>query len=181
MDACTNHPTVKALSVCHGCGKPYCKSCLDEGKDFYYCKKPSCQELFRLENARALLPPRVNCPRCSSELELSDGDRASKKFHCPECDAFLDFTVDPPIALDNKDYTEVFSSMNQGHIALLKSILDDAGLDYYVTGEYFLATDPLIQPAKFYVLNDQVTEAREIVKKFSANLFTVTRRKDLSD
>ncbi len=181
MENCVNHPNRKALSVCHGCGKPYCKSCLDEGNDFYYCKSPACQELLRKETAVTLLPPRVVCPRCSSELELSDSDRASKKFHCPECEAFLDFTTDPPKALDHKDYTEVFSSMNQGHIALLKSILDDADIDYYVVGEYFLAADPLIQPAKFYVLNDQVTEAGDIVKKFRANLFAVTRRKDLSD
>ncbi len=36
MENCVNHPNKKALSACHGCGKHYCESCLDEGKEFYY-------------------------------------------------------------------------------------------------------------------------------------------------
>lgn len=175
MENCVNHPHEKALSVCRGCGKPYCKFCLNEGKEFYYCKKPACQELMKKESPQlAVLPLLVNCPNCSSELQLSEEDRVSGKFHCPDCEAYLDFTVQPPMVLEHKNYTEVFSSRNQGDIAVLKSFLDDSGIDYYVTGEDFLATYPLLQPAKFFVRDDQVAETRELLKQFDVNAFGVS-------
>lgn len=181
MGNCINHPNRKALSICHGCGKPYCEECLDEGKEFYYCKTTACQELLRKESPAGGLPPRVNCPNCSSELKLSDEDRVSRKFRCPECEALVDFGTNPPMILERKNYTEVFSSKNQGDIALLKSVLDDADIDYYVVGEDFLATYPLIEPAKFFVLDDQVDEAREILKQFSANIFGVSKRNEIGE
>lgn len=176
MENCTNHPNKKALSICHSCGKPFCESCLVEGKEFYFCKSPACQEMLKRESSLALLPSRIKCPNCSSELAVSDTERTSRKLHCPECEAFVDFTVNPPMILERKKYKEVFSSRNQGDIALLKSFLDDSDIDYYVVGEDFLAIYPLVQPATFYVLNDQVEEAKGLLKKFNANLFGVSRR-----
>lgn len=175
MTNCTNHPDRKALSVCHGCAKPYCEDCLDEGKEFYYCRKPACQGLMKKESPQsALLPLLVNCPNCSSQLQLSDEDRLSGKFHCPDCEAYLDFTVNPPMVLTQKHYTEIFSSMNQADIAVLKSYFDDSDIDYYAAGEDFLATYPLIEPVKFYVLDDQVGEAKGILSRFNTNAFGVS-------
>ncbi len=85
------------------------------------------------------------------------------------------------MVLKDKKYTEVFSSRNQGDIALLKSFLDDSDIDYYVSGEDFLAVYPLIQPAKFFVRDDQVDEAKGLLKEFNANLFGVSRRKNLEE
>jgi hypothetical protein len=179
MENCVNHPNRKALSVCHGCGKPFCESCLDEGKEFYYCKSPACQELLRKELPAENLPAQLSCPSCSSELQLSEEDRALRKFHCPECGALVDFTTNPPMILGRKKYTELFSSRNQGDIALLKSFLDDSDIDYYVAGEDFLATYPLVQPAKFFVLDNQVDEAKELLQRFNANIFGVSKRNDM--
>ncbi len=176
MENCVNHPDKKALSVCHNCGKPYCELCLDEGKEFYYCKQPKCREVLLRESEAALLPERLTCPSCSSQLVLTKDERAAKTFHCPECEAYLDFTIDPPMVLEQKKYSEVFSSRNQGDIALLKSFFDDSDIDYYVVGEDFLATYPLIQPAKFFVREDQTEEAKGLLKEFNANLFGVSRR-----
>ncbi|MEN6356833.1 MAG: hypothetical protein ABFD83_07080 [Armatimonadota bacterium] len=39
---CTNHPDKEAVGKCHVCGLPYCKDCLVEGPEFYYCKNESC-------------------------------------------------------------------------------------------------------------------------------------------
>lgn len=132
--------------------------------------------MLKRESSMALLPPRINCPKCSAEIFLSDSERTSRKFHCPDCEAFVDFTINPPIILESKKYTEVFSSRNQGDIALLKSFLDDSDIDYYVVGEDFLAIYPLVQPAKFFVLSDQAEEAKRLLKEFNANLFGVSRR-----
>ncbi len=46
---CTNHPDKKALSICHSCKKYYCASCLDEGKEYYYCHDEKCQSMKREE------------------------------------------------------------------------------------------------------------------------------------
>ncbi len=176
MENCSNHPDKKALSVCHSCGKPFCELCLDEGKEFYFCKNPACHEMLKRESSMALLPSRMNCPKCSAEIFLSDGERTSRKFHCPDCEAFIDFNINPPMILEQKQYTEVFSSRNQGDIALLKSFLDDNDIDYYVVGEDFLAIYPLVQPVKFCVLTDQAEEAKALLKEFNTNLFGVSRR-----
>ena len=36
MNNCINHPDRKAISLCHGCGKVFCESCLDEGKEYLF-------------------------------------------------------------------------------------------------------------------------------------------------
>ena len=40
---CENHPERKALSFCHSCGNYYCKDCLIEGPEYYYCKSKLCR------------------------------------------------------------------------------------------------------------------------------------------
>ncbi len=176
MEHCINHPERKALSICHGCGRHFCESCLSEGGEFYYCKSVPCQELLKKEKKAEPLPATVTCPVCSSELELSDEDRTSRKYHCPECKAFIDFTKDVPKIWDDKNYSLLFTTMNQSDIALIKSVLDNASIDYYVYDEDFLAVRPLVQPARFFVAEDQTEEAKEILKDIDLNFFGVASR-----
>ncbi|MCX6151778.1 MAG: hypothetical protein NTX22_14740 [Ignavibacteriales bacterium] len=179
MENCNNHPQNKSVSICHSCGKFYCELCMDEGKEFYYCKKPECQEKLKNELAAELLPVEIICPNCSNSLELSDDERNSRKFHCPECESFLDFEFDPPKIIKPKDYSHfLLSSLNQGDVAVIKSILDDAKIDYFVYGENFLSTSPLIQPARFYVLESRVEEAKELLKDFELHIFGASNRKE---
>lgn len=181
MKNCINHPDRKALSICHGCGKYFCESCLSEGEEFYYCQSASCQELLKKEKKAEPLPATVDCPVCSSVLELSDDDRTSRKYHCPECDAFVDLTVDPPIVLDTKNYSLLFTTMNQGDIAVIKSLLDNANIDYYVYDEDFLAVRPLVQPARFFVAESETDEAKEILKDLDLNFFGIGSRKKIRE
>lgn len=39
---CCIHPDRVALGTCHTCGKPYCRECLVEGEEYYYCKSSEC-------------------------------------------------------------------------------------------------------------------------------------------
>lgn len=178
MNTCTNHPGRKALSVCHGCGKYFCKSCLDEGEEFYYCKSAACQELLKKEKKTEPLPKKTVCPVCSSELELSDEDRASRKYHCPVCEAFVDSTMDPPRVWDKKNYALLLTTMNQADIAIIKSVLENASIDYYVYDEDFLAVRPLVQPARFFVVDNQMEEAKETLKDLKLKYQGVTIRND---
>ena len=175
MKFCVNHPDEKAFSICHGCGKDYCESCLDEGKEFYYCKNPECQRLLLEELPAEPLPVNIICPNCSCELDLLDDERTSRKVHCPECEALIDLGVNPPKVLNKENYVELLSSLNQGDIALIRSILDDSEVDYYVFGENFLGVDPLIQPARFFVNENQLEKAKEVLKDYHLNIWGTSR------
>lgn len=171
MRMCFNHPDKKAFSVCHCCGKDFCRECLSEGEEYYYCKDPKCQEMLKKESHRESLPKIITCPSCGGEIELSEAEKTSGKVHCEECESLIDFNENPPKIINQEKYVELLSSLNQGDIGLIKSILEDANIDYYVFGENFLSVDPLIQPARFYVNEEQLNEAKELLKNFELRIF----------
>ena len=175
MKICINHPEKEALSICHSCGKDFCKECLDEGKEFYYCKNPECQELFKKEMPAGKLAEKIICPNCASELDLSEDERLNGIVHCPECEVAIDFSVIPTSIINKENFVELFSSLNQGDIALIKSLLANAEIDYYTTGENFLSVDPLIQPAKFFVKDNQVEDAKELLKDFNLHIWGTSK------
>jgi hypothetical protein len=41
---CKNHDEREAISICHCCSNYYCRECLDEGPEYYYCKNDKCQQ-----------------------------------------------------------------------------------------------------------------------------------------
>ena len=45
-NTCKNHPERSAISICHNCGDYYCKDCLNEGKEYYYCNNKVCNDRF---------------------------------------------------------------------------------------------------------------------------------------
>ncbi len=49
MNYCSKHMDREALSFCHNCGKYYCKECLIEGKEYYYCNDSECSKLRQAE------------------------------------------------------------------------------------------------------------------------------------
>lgn len=46
---CLNHPDRKALSFCHHCGEHYCRECLKESSEFYYCARMDCRKALEAE------------------------------------------------------------------------------------------------------------------------------------
>jgi uncharacterized RDD family membrane protein YckC len=40
---CPNHPDKEVLSFCHSCGEYFCRECLTDGKNYYFCIKEECQ------------------------------------------------------------------------------------------------------------------------------------------
>jgi transcription elongation factor Elf1 len=175
MITCVNHPEKQALSLCHHCGQYYCKDCLYEGKEYYYCKEPACREQLLKEVGASELPVIINCPNCDNEIELSEKERSAGKFHCPECESLIDMTVEPPQVVNKENYVLLASSLNQGDLGLIKSILDNAGIDFYVFGENFLSVDPLIQPARIFVNQKQAKETAELLKDFEFKIFGISK------
>ena len=165
MKTCVNHPQKEAFATCHNCGRDFCADCLDEGSEYYYCKAPSCQEALHKE----LLPEKISCPNCSATLDLTFSERKMKKFHCPECEAYINYNLEPPLVDPKENYVILLSSMNQGDIGVIKSILNNAHIDYYLSGENFLTVEPLIQPAKFHVNVNDLETAAELLKGYNLN------------
>lgn len=94
------------------------------------------------------------CPNCRAEY-------LPGVVQCSEC--MIPLVNELPPEPEDK-YTEVLSTYNAGDIALIKSILDDAEIEYQIEGEYFNAI--LLQPVKILVLQEKVEAAREVLKDF---------------
>ncbi len=178
MEKCINHPDNEALYTCHSCGKHFCELCLTEAGDYYYCSNPECQEVMRSSLKPELLPEEIICPNCSVNIQLEEEERIKGIVHCPECESLIDFRAEPPTVFNPKEYVQITSSINQGDIGLIKSLLDDADIDYYVFGENFMIIDPLIQPARVFVREDQFEEAKQILKDVDIHIFGVSMRKE---
>lgn len=171
MERCINHPERNAYSICHNCGRHFCEECLTSGREFYYCKSPECQERLKEDLQNTLHSLSTVCPNCQSELSISYDELQSGGFRCPECDSFIVLLDGKPEVLADKNYIQLLSSLNQGDIAIIKSMLDDAEVDYYVTGENFLGVRPLLEPAIFYVNEKDLELAKDILKDFELHLF----------
>lgn len=171
MKKCANHPDVNALSTCCSCGDNFCAECLDEGRENYYCRTPECNSILMRELDIENLPAEIICPNCSTTLHLSDRERVTGKIHCAECEALIDITSEPVKVLLKSNYVELLSSFNQGDIAVISSILDDADIDYSLFGVNFLSVDALIQPARFYVNETQLSEAKELLRDFELRIW----------
>lgn len=65
------------------------------------------------------------CPKCKSEFK--PGIK-----HCPECEVELVKILPNE---EHVDFVKVFESADPGLTAIIKSILEDADIQYFVTGE----------------------------------------------
>ncbi len=100
------------------------------------------------------------CPTCRTEY--IEGTSV-----CPDCGAALvpELPADAESELpEDVEYEEILATFNAGAVAIIKSLLDGEGIDYYFRGEFFNYVDPLIQPPRLMVRAGQVEEAKEILK-----------------
>jgi hypothetical protein len=107
------------------------------------------------------------CPFCGAEYV--PGIR-----ECPDCrTGLVDAPPPPPVPVE---FEEILETFNQGDIALIKSILDDAAIEYFFQGEIFNLVDPLIQPARLRVRKDQAGEVRQLLKDLNVSFLGVSVR-----
>lgn len=60
-------------------------------------------------------------------------------------------------------YIEIFISSNAGEVALIKSLFDAEGIDYYFQGERFHSVIPLADPVRLMVREDQTEDAKKLL------------------
>ncbi len=98
------------------------------------------------------------CPNCRSEYV--DGIR-----QCTDCGSPLVDALPPDPG--TYKFVEVLSTLNLADIAVIKSILDGGEIHYYFFDENFNHLYPLVQPARLYIRDDDVDQAKELLKDFS--------------
>lgn len=174
MENCYNHPERKAYAICHNCGGHFCEDCLTAGIEFYYCKSSICRKKSEEENSWE----RIICPNCLSVLEISRDELKAAGLHCPECDSFIILVDSRSEHVEDKTYVKLLSSSNQGDIAIIKSMLENAEVDYYLTGENFSGLGPFLEPAVFYVNENDTQLAKDILKDFELHLFGLSANND---
>jgi len=105
------------------------------------------------------------CPKCKAEYNPG----ITK---CADCDVPLvdklpeERKEKTSLKQTHKDtkFEEVIVTFNQGEIAFIRSLLDDAGIEYYFKGDYsnvHLWADPM----RLMVRDDQVEKTIKILKK----------------
>jgi hypothetical protein len=97
------------------------------------------------------------CPKC--RYEYNEGIST-----CADCGISLVPELPPEPIPAYVESEEILASFNAGDIAIIKALLDGAGITYHFLGEWFLYANPLLQPARLIVRRDQAQEAREILK-----------------
>ena len=107
------------------------------------------------------------CPEC--ECEYVEGIT-----RCPVCQVALLEALPEEEEIELVNYEEILSTYNLADIAFIKSLLDGEGLDYHLRGETFSAVEPLVQPVKLMVREDQVETARDLLKELLLRLTGVS-------
>jgi hypothetical protein len=100
------------------------------------------------------------CPKCGAEYREGFAE-------CADCGVALVWEK-PAIAEDENAgyvrYTEIVRTFGLADVAIIRSLLEEAGIDYFIKDEHYALVRPLVEPPKVMVNRDQVEEAREILK-----------------
>ena len=96
------------------------------------------------------------CPSCRAEFREGF-------FRCEECDTSLVETLPEEPALQG--YVHLATLFTEGEIALIKSSLETAGIDFYFHGEEAHRLAPLPLGARLMVRRDFAAEAEAILKE----------------
>jgi hypothetical protein len=83
-----------------------------------------------------------------------------------------------PAQPEDVNFEEILETFNPGDVAIIKSILDDAGIPYFLEGENFANVYPLVEPARFIVPEKRVAEALNVLKDLKLSFKGISVSKD---
>lgn len=105
------------------------------------------------------------CPNCQAEYREGF-------IHCSDCDVDLvpklpEESKSMQIELDTDDaFVSLFSTYNLADIAVIKSILDDNEIEYFIQGENTAYIRGYMDPSILKVRKDQADTVKELLKDF---------------
>ncbi|HET9870602.1 MAG TPA: hypothetical protein VFR02_08925 [bacterium] len=122
---CLNHPSRKVLGFCHVCGDRLWWECLEEGRQYYYCRKPKCQRAWR----ESLLS---ECPSCGKPVR-------GKPIFCRACG----YRLEPISAEETDDLVTVARFGTSLEAQLAQTKLTAERIASYVGDEHVVSLMPL--------------------------------------
>ena len=101
------------------------------------------------------------CPECKAEY-------VEGITRCPECGCDLvdELPEEPDEPLEPIVWEEVLYTHDQGHIAIIKSLLNEAGIIYYFQGDIVSVTRTWVDPARLYIKKEDVPKAKLLLEDF---------------
>lgn len=104
------------------------------------------------------------CPKCGAEYREG-------YTRCADCETDLVEKLPEEDVADNEEYeldpdvkfVEILTTNNLSDVAFIKSILDDAGITYFIKNERMQNLD-LIYDSSLMVLQEEEKKARELLK-----------------
>lgn len=110
------------------------------------------------------------CPKCGAEYREGFTQ-------CADCGIALVWEKPDEVEADKADYveyTEVLRTFSLADVAIIRSLLEDSGIDYFIKDEHFALVRPLVEPPTLMVNKDQVEEAWEILKDLELQFKGIT-------
>ena len=116
------------------------------------------------------------CPKCKAEYK-------ENVVTCADCLVPLVEVLSSAVEQQDIEFEEILATYNPGDIAIIKSILDGAGIPYYFQNENFVHLYPLVEPARLIVPRSQVAEAQSLLKdlKLSYEGISIPKSNDKSN
>ncbi len=111
------------------------------------------------------------CPKCKAEYVK--GVTICKDCNVPLVEELPDDESETREDNDNQamHFEEVWLTYNMAEIALIKSLLESAGIDYYFMGEHYRVVQQFADPARLMVRKDQAEAARDLLKDLDFRFF----------
>lgn len=66
---------------------------------------------------------------------------------------------------DKGEFVEIFETSDQYEILIIKSVLDEEGIPYHFSGEFFRMSGILLTPARLFVPSDLKNRILEILRE----------------
>lgn len=115
------------------------------------------------------------CPNCKAEYV--EGIKV-----CTDCNVEL---VDKLPLEENHDikftFTPFLKTNNMGDVAIIKSILDEQGIEYYIQGENMLYVLGTVDSAILNVRDDQLEIVKELLKDFEPKFLSYNASESSSE
>lgn len=109
------------------------------------------------------------CPNCGAEYVEGIAE-------CADCRVPL--VAERPTAkgTEQPEFEKILTIFNVGDIAVIRSVLDSAQIEYIFDGENFNLVDPMVQPARLFVKASQAAMARELLKEMNLHYWSLSPR-----
>jgi len=111
------------------------------------------------------------CPKCKAEYNAG-------VVQCFDCGVPLVEALPEKRQTRDIDFVSVVRTFNPQDIAIIESLLEESGIEYYIQGETSMTTYPLVDPASVMVVKAQADEARELLRDLDLKFYFFKADKD---